>query len=73
MVFALAFEGVLPLLLSRMVADPVDVLAYAVGGLLLWGALRLPLARNRAPQHTWSRLRLRSESRTRTQPLEVAR
>ncbi|TGE06081.1 hypothetical protein [Hymenobacter fodinae] len=36
------FEGVLPRFDARATADPLDVVAYAVGGLVFWRWMNLP-------------------------------
>ena len=40
-VFSLVYELFLPALSSRMVGDPLDVVAYAIGGAVLWGVPRV--------------------------------
>ncbi|WP_375437924.1 hypothetical protein [uncultured Hymenobacter sp.] len=42
LVTAIWFEGVLPRIDARATADPLDVVAYAVGGLLFWRWLNRP-------------------------------
>jgi hypothetical protein len=43
--FALMFELVLPRYLARYTSDPIDVLAYAVGGALFYFFINQPAAR----------------------------
>ncbi|UOG73016.1 hypothetical protein MTX78_12865 [Hymenobacter tibetensis] len=42
LLLAVCFEGVLPLLKPAATADPLDVVAYAVGGLVFWRWLNHP-------------------------------
>jgi len=41
-VFSLWFEGLLPLFDKRATADPLDVVAYAVGGFVVWRWMNHP-------------------------------
>jgi hypothetical protein len=36
------FEGILPHYDARATADPLDVVAYAVGGLIFWRYMNYP-------------------------------
>ena len=45
--FSLIYELILPSFLPRLVSDPRDVVAYGLGGFVLWLALRL----SRRPRH----------------------
>lgn len=42
LVFAVWFEGILPLFDRRATADPLDVVAYGVGGFIFWRWLNRP-------------------------------
>lgn len=42
LVFAVWFEGILPHFDARATADPLDVVAYALGGLVFWRWLNRP-------------------------------
>jgi hypothetical protein len=42
LVFGVWFEGILPRIDHRATADPLDVVAYAVGGFIFWRWLNRP-------------------------------
>jgi hypothetical protein len=48
-VMAVWFEGVLPRYDARATADPLDVVAYALGGLVFWRWMNLPDRPNTQP------------------------
>jgi len=60
---SLVYEGVLPLWSSRSSADPLDVVAYAVGGMVLWMWTR---------RHRAARISRRPATRAGAVPQEMA-